>query len=39
MPAGLSRIFDAHQVNDRVTFEYDTRVYYGQLEQSWRRQH
>jgi ubiquinone/menaquinone biosynthesis C-methylase UbiE len=27
----LRRIFDAHQVNDRVTFEYDTRVYYGQL--------
>jgi ubiquinone/menaquinone biosynthesis C-methylase UbiE len=27
----LRRIFDAHKVNDRVTFEYDTRVYYGQL--------
>ena len=27
----LRRIFDAHQVNDRVAFEYDTRVYYGQL--------
>jgi SAM-dependent methyltransferase len=27
----LRRIFDAHQVHDRVTFEYDTRVYYGQL--------
>jgi ubiquinone/menaquinone biosynthesis C-methylase UbiE len=27
----LRRIFDAHQVNGRVTFEYDTRVYYGQL--------
>jgi SAM-dependent methyltransferase len=27
----LRRIFDAHQVNDRVTFEYDTRVYYGRL--------
>ena len=29
--AELRRIFDTHQVNDRVTFEYDTRVYYGQL--------
>lgn len=27
----LRRIFDTHQVNDRVAFEYDTRVYYGQL--------
>ena len=27
----LRIIFDAHQVNGRVTFEYDTRVYYGQL--------
>jgi hypothetical protein len=27
----LRRVFDAHQVHDRVTFEYDTRVYYGQL--------
>lgn len=27
----LRRMFDAHQVNGRVTFEYDTRVYYGQL--------
>src|SRR5580700_9386707 len=27
----LRRVFDAHQVQDRVTFEYDTRVYYGQL--------
>jgi SAM-dependent methyltransferase len=27
----LRRIFDAHRVHDRVTFEYDTRVYYGQL--------
>jgi len=31
MLSGLRRIFDAHRVNDRVTFEYDTRVYYGQL--------
>ena len=27
----LQRIFDEHQVNGRVAFEYDTRVYYGQL--------
>ena len=27
----LRRIFDGHQLNDRVTFEYDTRVYYGRL--------
>ena len=27
----LRQIFDAHQVNGRVTFEYDTQVYYGQL--------
>ena len=27
----LQRLFDAHRVDDRVTFEYDTRVYYGQL--------
>ncbi len=27
----LRRIFDAHQVHGRVAFEYDTRVYYGQL--------
>ena len=27
----LRRIFDAHQVDGRVTFEYDTRAYYGQL--------
>ena len=31
MLRGLQRIFDAHNVNNRVTFEYDTRVYYGQL--------
>lgn len=31
MLAELRRIFDTHQVNDRVTFEYDTRVYYGRL--------
>jgi ubiquinone/menaquinone biosynthesis C-methylase UbiE len=28
----LRRIFDAHQVNDRVSLEYNTLVYYGQLE-------
>ncbi len=27
----LRRMFEAHQVNGRVRFEYDTRVYYGQL--------
>jgi SAM-dependent methyltransferase len=27
----LRTIFDAHRMRDRVTFEYDTRVYYGQL--------
>jgi hypothetical protein len=27
----LRRIFDQYRVNDRVAFEYDTRVYYGQL--------
>jgi SAM-dependent methyltransferase len=31
MLGGLRQIFDAHRVNGRVTFEYDTRVYYGQL--------
>jgi len=28
----LRRVFEAHQVNDRVTLEYNTLVYYGQLE-------
>ena len=28
----LRRIFDRHQRNGRVSFEYTTRVYYGQLE-------
>ena len=28
----LRRIFDAHQVESRVSFEYNTRVYYGRLE-------
>lgn len=27
----LERIFDAHRVNGRVGFEYDTQVYFGQL--------
>lgn len=27
----LRRIFDAHQAQGRVSFEYNTRVYYGQL--------
>ena len=27
----LRRLFDAHQANGRVTFEYNTLVYYGQL--------
>ena len=27
----LRRMFDEYQVNGRVAFEYDTRVYYGQL--------
>jgi hypothetical protein len=28
----LRRIFDIHQVHDRVSLEYNTLVYYGQLE-------
>jgi ubiquinone/menaquinone biosynthesis C-methylase UbiE len=28
----LHRIFDDHQVDGRVSFDYDTRVYYGQVE-------
>jgi len=31
MLAELRRIFDAHQVNGKVTLEYNTRVYYAQL--------
>lgn len=27
----LRRIFDAYQAHDRITFDYDTQVYYGQL--------
>ncbi|MCG3120913.1 MAG: Ubiquinone/menaquinone biosynthesis C-methyltransferase UbiE [bacterium] len=32
MLAELSRIFQAHQVNGKVTFEYLTMMYYGQLQ-------
>lgn len=28
----LRRIFDGHQVNGRVSFDYDTRVYYGHVD-------
>ncbi len=28
----LRRIFDDHQVDGRVSFDYDTRVYYGHVE-------
>ncbi|MBN1566508.1 MAG: class I SAM-dependent methyltransferase [Acidobacteria bacterium] len=31
MMAELSKIYKAHQVNDRVTFDYITRLYYGRL--------
>jgi ubiquinone/menaquinone biosynthesis C-methylase UbiE len=31
MQRELRQMFDAHQVDGRVAFEYDTRVYYGQL--------
>jgi hypothetical protein len=27
----LRRIFDAHQIDDRVSLDYNTLVYYGQL--------
>ena len=27
----LREIFDAHQVNGQVSFDYDTRIYYGQM--------
>jgi len=30
----LRRIFDAHQTNGRVSLEYNTLVYYGQLAES-----
>lgn len=32
MVAELRKIFQAHQVNDRVAFEYVTTMYYGQLK-------
>lgn len=31
MLAELQRIFDTHQVNGQVVFEYDTKLYYGHL--------
>jgi hypothetical protein len=31
MLAGLRRIFDAHQMDGQVTFDYDTQVFYGRL--------
>ena len=31
MLAELRAIFDEHNVNDAVTFEYDTVVYFGRL--------
>jgi hypothetical protein len=31
MLAELQRIFHAHQVKGRVSLDYDTRVFYGQL--------
>lgn len=31
MLARLREIFDAHQVNGQVSFDYDTRVFYGQM--------
>ena len=31
MAAGLQRIFDEHNRDGTVTFEYDTRIYYGHL--------
>ncbi len=34
MLAELHRIFDAYQVNGMVSFEYDTKMYYGQLPAS-----
>jgi hypothetical protein len=27
----LRRIFEAHQIDGRVSFDYDTQVYYGRL--------
>ncbi len=32
MVAELREIFDAHQINGRVAFEYNTRVFYGHLD-------
>lgn len=33
MLAALRRVFDAHQRDGRVSFEYDTQLYYGRLAQ------
>jgi SAM-dependent methyltransferase len=30
----LRRVFDRHQLNGSVSFDYDTRVYYGRLDQN-----
>ena len=32
MVEALNRLFNAHQQNGQVAFEYDTKVYYGQLD-------
>lgn len=32
MLAELERLFESHQVNGRVRFEYETKLYYGQLK-------
>ena len=31
MIADLRSLFDRHQIHDRVSIDYDTRVYYGRL--------
>ena len=33
MLAELERIFDRHQQNGQISFEYDTRIYYGRITQ------
>jgi SAM-dependent methyltransferase len=35
----LRRIFDRHQLSGRVSFDYDTRVYYGQLDEISNKSH
>jgi hypothetical protein len=32
MIAELSNIYQAHEINGKVTFEYITRMYYGRLD-------